>query len=233
MNNISTRPTWLKRFLYLFILICAEHVQAAYIVVDTGHTAQRPGATGANGRVEYLYNLDASNALATYLIANGDRVLRVAADGKEIKLIERATQAPDADWFISIHHDSIQQAWIDAGRREAFSGFSIFVSEKNTHYDQSLACARKIGARLLAVGEQPSLYHSTPIPGENRPLIDPMLGIHRYDDLIVLKSAPIPALLIEIGVIANPQEAIRLNQPEVIQRIMHAIALAIGECQNK
>lgn len=231
MKDIVRKRTWLTSFWLLLIWITPA--QATYIVVDTGHTAQRPGATGANGRAEYLYNLDTSNALAGYLTAMGTRVIQVAADGKEIKLAERATQTPDADLFVSIHHDSIQQAWIDAGRREAFSGFSIFVSEKNADFDQSLACAKRIGARLIAAGEHPSLYHATPIPGENRPLLNASLGIHRFDDLVVLKTAPIPAVLIEVGVIANPQEADRLNRPEVIQRLAKAIAAGISECTAK
>jgi N-acetylmuramoyl-L-alanine amidase len=88
---------------------------ARYIVVDTGHTPAHPGATGASGRVEYRYNLDLSTAVADTLVAHGDRVLRTSADGREIALDQRSTQAPDANLFVSIHHDSMQQQFIDAG----------------------------------------------------------------------------------------------------------------------
>jgi N-acetylmuramoyl-L-alanine amidase len=196
-------------------------VSAEYIAVDTGHTPLHPGATGASGRVEYLYNLEMSNELAKDLIASGDRVSRTSADGKEITLQERAIKAPDADLFISIHHDSMLQDWIDAGRRKEFSGYSIFVSPKNTHY----------GEQMLAIGEKPSLYHATPIQGENRPLLDKHLGVHQYDDLIVLKTSPIPAVLVEIGVIANPDEELRLSKPDTIQRIAKAIEVGIHNCQ--
>ncbi|TCV90687.1 N-acetylmuramoyl-L-alanine amidase family protein [Sulfurirhabdus autotrophica] len=223
--------TLLKTSFFLLILLAVQIASAAYIVVDTGHTPQHPGAMGANGRVEYLYNLDMSNAVAEDLTAGGDRVLRVSADGKDIKLTERVTLAPDADLFVSIHHDSILQEWIDAGRRREFSGFALFVSEKNAHFEQSLSCAKIIGAQLLAIGEKPSLYHATPISGENRPLIDSHFGIHRYDDLVVLKTASIPAVLIEIGVIANPDEALRLNKSNVQQQIAHAISKGIHDCQ--
>jgi len=222
---------WIRTSILLLLLFGNQSAYAAYIVVDTGHTPQHPGATGANGRVEYLYNLDMSSDVSEDLIASGDRISRVAADGKEIKLTERTTQAPDADLFFSIHHDSMLQEWIDAGRRREFSGFSIFVSEKNTRYEQSLSCAKKIGEQMLGIGEKPSLYHATPVAGENRPLIDSHFGIHRFDDLIVLKTAPIPAVLIEIGVIANPDEALRLSKTDVIQRIAHAISIGINECQ--
>jgi N-acetylmuramoyl-L-alanine amidase len=229
---MSPYPQTLKKFaLCVLSSLVIQSVYAEYIAVDTGHTPLHSGAVGASGRVEYLYNLEMSNALAKDLTTHGDRVSRTSADGQEITLQERATKAPDADLLISIHHDSMLQEWIDAGRRREFSGYSIFVSPKNTHYEQSLNCAKKIGEQMLAIGEKPSLYHATPIQGENRPLIDKRLGVHQYDDLIVLKTAPIPAVLVEIGVIANPDEEQRLRKPDTIQRIAKAIAIGIHRCQ--
>jgi N-acetylmuramoyl-L-alanine amidase len=210
----------------------APGARSPHIVVDTGHTPQHPGATGASGRVEYQYNLDLSTAIVERLSAARYRVTRVAADGLEIALKDRATRTPDADLFVSIHHDSMQQAWIDAGRRREFAGYSIFVSEKNPQYAHSLRCARAVGEALSAAGQTPSLYHATPIPGENRPLIDARLSIHRFDDLVVLKTAPMPAILIEAGVIANPDDEARVSQPETIQRLADAIAAGIQGCQT-
>ncbi len=211
----------------------ATAAQASYIVVDTGHTPQHPGATAASGRAEYAYNLDLSGAVAHDLMALDDRVTRISVNGKEIALKDRTAQAPDADFFLSIHHDSIQQAWIDAGRRREFAGFSIFVSQLNPHYERSLQCAQAIGEGLLAAGEKPSLYHATPIQGENRPLLDERLGIHRFDDLVVLKTARMPAVLVEAGVIANPDEEKRLGDPQTITKIANAIAQAVHACNEK
>jgi N-acetylmuramoyl-L-alanine amidase len=201
-----------------------------YVVIDTGHTPAHPGATAASGRVEYLYNLDLSSAVAARLAAHGDRVLRTSADGREIALDQRSTQAPDADLFVSIHHDSIQQPFIDAGRQREFHGFAVFVSERNPQYAQSVRCAKAIAERLIAAGESPSLYHAQPIHGENRPLIDAKLGIHRFDDLVVLRTAPIAAVLVEAGVIVNPDEEARLAQPKTIAHLSDAIASGIETC---
>lgn len=218
----------------LIALVCAcaaaTSVSAALVVVDTGHTRAHPGAVSPGGRVEFDYNLQATDALSAALEKGGDGVVRVAADGKEIALGDRATHAPGADLFISIHHDSMQQAWIDAGRRREFRGFSIFVSQKNPQYERSLACAKAIGMQLVTIGELPSLYHATPIAGENRPLIDRELGVHRFDDLVVLKTSPIPAVLVEMGVIANPDEETRLAEPATVARQAAAIAKGIGAC---
>jgi N-acetylmuramoyl-L-alanine amidase len=210
----------------LFALPC----QAAWVIVDAGHTPAHPGATGASGRVEHLYNLDLSKAVADDLQAAGDRVTRTGADNTEITLQGRPNAAPKADFFISIHHDSMQQAWIDAGRNRVLKGFAIFVSERNPHYQQSLACAKAIGERLLAAGETPSLYHATPIKGENRPLIDRRLGIHQFDDLVVLKTAPMPAVLVEAGVIVNPDEERRLAESATIKKLADAISKGVVDC---
>jgi N-acetylmuramoyl-L-alanine amidase len=168
--------------------------------------------------------------VAHNLAALNHRVTHVSADGKEISLKQRAVQAPDADFFISIHHDSMPQAWIDAGRQREFSGFSLFISPHNPRYAQSLRCAQAIGEKLLEAGERPSLYHATPVPEENLPLIDMRLGIHHYDNLVVLKTAPMPAVLLEAGVIVNPDEEKRLGDPATIAKLAAAISQAIHEC---
>jgi N-acetylmuramoyl-L-alanine amidase len=210
--------------------VAAAASAALVIIVDTGHTRAHPGAISPSGRVEFDYNLQVTDALSVELKKAQDRVVRVAADGNEIALGDRATHTPNADLFISIHHDSIQQAWIDAGRRREFRGFSVFVSKKNPGYEKSVDCAKAIGRQMIAIGESPSLYHATPIAGENRPLIDRALGVHRFDDLVVLKTAPVPAVLVEVGVIANPDEEIRLADPATVKRQAGAIARGIAAC---
>ncbi|WP_018605264.1 N-acetylmuramoyl-L-alanine amidase family protein [Uliginosibacterium gangwonense] len=201
--------------------------QAVQIVVDTGHTPLTQGAISAHGQPEYGYNLKLSNAVAQTLQQHGFEVAQVAADGEEIALQERAVRFPKAQLFVSLHHDSIHQEWIDAGRRGEFSGFSVFVSSKNPDYTQSLVCAKAIGAGLLEAGEHPSLYHA-----DIRPLLDERLGVHQFDDLVVLKTAPIPAVLVEAGVIANPDEAVRLADPAIVDKLAKAIAQGIRNCQQ-
>jgi N-acetylmuramoyl-L-alanine amidase len=227
MSKISVSP--LIAFLIASFSV-ATTCQAASIIVDAGHTPAHPGATGASGRVEHLYNLDLSQAVAADLQSAGDHITRTGADSREIGLADRPNAAPKADFFISIHHDSMPQAWIDEGRNKELKGYAIFVSERNPHYEKSLACAKTIGERLLAAGETPSLYHATPIKGENRPLIDRRLGIHRFDDLVVLKTAPMPAVLVEAGVIVNPDEERRLAAPATIDKLANAISKGVVDC---
>lgn len=205
-----------------------------WVVLDTGHSPAKPGAISASGHPEHAFNLQATHYLAQELGARGVRVTRTGHDGAEWSLKSRASAAQNADLFLSVHHDSIQQAWLDQGRAGEFAGFSTFVSHKNTaDLSASMRCASAIGTAMRQIGERPSLYHATPIKGENRPLLDPLNGVHRFDDLVVLKTATSPAVLLEVGVIVNPQEERKLADPVFVARYAATVAEAIVGCLQK
>ncbi|WP_230414249.1 N-acetylmuramoyl-L-alanine amidase [Collimonas silvisoli] len=216
-------------------LICLSSLQLAdcgaqQVLIDTGHTTENPGAIGAAGHREFDLNRQLAVALSKALKAQGLDVVDVAAQGSPASLQARTEASGSAALFVSIHHDSMQQAWLDAGRSREFSGYAIFVSASKPQYARSLECAKSISRKLLSMGEHPSLYHATPIAGENRPLLDRSLGIHRFDDLVVLKTAESPALLIEIGVLANPDQEARLASPRFAGLAANAIAGGIRQC---
>ena len=79
-------------------------------------------------------------------------------------------------------------------------------------------------------GREPSLYHAEPIAGENRPLLDRRLGVHRFDGLAVLKTATMPAVLVEAGVIVNPDDEARVARPDTIERMARAISDGVHAC---
>ncbi|HWW99358.1 N-acetylmuramoyl-L-alanine amidase [Collimonas sp.] len=206
---------------------------AQQLVIDTGHSAEKPGATGPAGKREFDLNRQLAVALVKALRIQGAQVTDVAAAGSPLSLQARTKASSGAALFVSIHHDSMQQAWLDAGRSREFSGYALFVSASKPQYGRSLECAKDISRHMQAIGEHPSLYHATPIAGENRPLIDSALGIHRFDDLVVLKTAQSPALLIEVGVLANPDEEPRLAAPQFAERAAGAIAGGIRQCLSQ
>ncbi len=92
------------------------------------------------------------------------------------------------------------------------------MSRLNSHTESSLKCASAIGAALRGAGFRPSRYHADPIVGENRPFADEANGVHYFDNLAVLKTASIPALLFEAGVIVNRDEELRMRDPAVRSR---------------
>ncbi|MGB6008468.1 MAG: hypothetical protein WBG56_10185, partial [Castellaniella sp.] len=75
----------------LLALCCICPAHAAHVLVDAGHGPEQPGATGASGRAEYLYNRDLASALARALAALGERTTRVEGVGADIPPARRAT----------------------------------------------------------------------------------------------------------------------------------------------
>lgn len=215
---------------FVIIMGTGARAMTPTVVLDVGHSLAQPGAISPGGRTEFAYNERLASRVSAELDKQGISVLRVATDGRNIPLSQRTASTGGAALFVSIHHDSIQQSWIDQGWRRRFRGYSIFVSGRNPYYAASFECAQRLGDRLRAAGESPSLYHAIPVVGENRPLLDKENGVHRYDGLAVLRTAKSPALLIEAGVIANPDEELRLGRNDVVERIAEAISVGVALC---
>ncbi len=83
---------------------------------------------------------------------------------------------------------------------------------------------------MRRAGFSPSLYHADPIPGERKPFADKLNGVHYYDNLIVLKTARTPAVLLEAGVILNRNEELEMQKESVRQRIAAAVAAGLDRC---
>jgi len=152
----------------------------------------------------------------------------IGEKGNLIFLNHRTRAAAGADLFLSIHHDSAREHLHT--RREQFAGFSLFISRHNPQRAKSLACASAIGAELRAAGMIPSRYHADPVIGENRPFADELNGVHYYDNLAVSKTARMPAVLIEAGVIINREDEARMNDAAVRRGIAEAIARGVNRC---
>jgi len=193
--------------------------------VDVGHHYGAPGAISAGGVAEIEFNLELADEVKRSLEHSG---IAVRVIGNQVSLRGRTREAAGADLFLSIHHDSVKARYLRDAQR--FSGFSLFISRFNPRAQKSLACASAIGEELRAAGFTPSRYHADPVLGENRPFADEMNGVHYYDNLTVARSAAMPALLVEAGVIVNPAEEARVRDPRVRARMARAIASGVLAC---
>ena len=210
------------------------------VALDIGHYLTKPGATSATGVTEFTYNLSlAQSALACLKEAGFSRAFLIGEGGTPLRLIERTKIAEEAsaDLLISLHHDSVQpqylSQWEVNGHLEQYSdkfrGYSIFVSEKNTHGKESKEFALLLGQALVHEGLVPSLHHAENIPGENRTVLDARLGLYRYDDLVVLKTAPMPAVLLESGIIVNRAEEKQIGEGSYHRLVVAALVDAIHD----
>ena len=208
------------------------------VALDIGHSIKQPGAYSARGVGEYYFNRTIAEAVLRSLKQSGElEAFIINPQGKSISLAERTRQAANkrATLFLSIHHDSVQRRYVKEWKvdgkthlySDKFSGFPVFVSRKNRKFAQSQRLGRFLSEAMLARGFSPTLHHAEKIPGEGRNLLDKDLGLYEFEDLIVLKTAAMPAVLLECGVIINRSEETSLQKLEIQQRIADAATEAI------
>ncbi len=208
------------------------------VALDIGHSIKHPGAYSARGVGEYYFNKTIAEALLRSLKKSAEvETFIINPQGTSVSLAERTRLAANkrATLFLSIHHDSVQRRYVKEWNLDGkthlysdhFSGFSVFVSRKNRQFAQSLQFARLLGEAMIVREFSPTLHHAEKIPGEGRNLIDKDIGLYEFDDLIVLKTAVMPAVLLECGVIVNRSEEASLQKPETQERIADAAAEAI------
>jgi N-acetylmuramoyl-L-alanine amidase len=212
-----------------------EHI----VALDIGHDARKGGARSSRGVMEFVFNKKIVEAIYELLehspLAHG---IIINPEGRPITLYQRTEAAAEAraELFLSVHHDSVNDKylrdWLVDNHKERycdlFKGFSVFYSPKNSAPEKSALFARLLADEMRLRDFVPTLHHAEKIPGEGRKLIDPSNGLYEYDDLIVLKTAKVPAALIECGIIANRSEEEVLSERETRDRIAAAISAAIA-----
>ena len=209
--------------------------QDCVVAVDVGHSKDAAGATSARGVPEHTFNRRLAEELVAALSAaeGVDRAFLIDPEDVGLPLGRRAPLAVEggATVFLSMHHDSVQshylQTWtvdgVDRPYADAFAGHSLFVSRTGGDPAASEAVGRAIGGALRGRALTPTTHHAEPISGENRDWIDAGLGLHAYDSLAVLRTAQIPAVLVEAGVILHRDEEARLATAEGRAPILEGI----------
>ena len=222
----------------LVFSLAAIPARATEVAVDVGHTLVSPGATSAHGIVEFEFNRVLADAVGLALAERALSVRPINFDGRIASLDARPQEAVGSDFFLSIHHDSVQPQWLEEwvwdGQVRSFSdrytGFSLFVSRDNPDLDTSLRCASAIGARLRRLGFVPATHHADSLPGRERPYADPDNAVHYYDNLIVLYRTMLPAVLFEAGIIKHRAEELSLRDPAWQARMADGIATGVAAC---
>jgi N-acetylmuramoyl-L-alanine amidase len=209
------------------------------VAIDIGHTINIPGATSARGVPEYLFNQNIGTLLHRQL--RQDKRFKgsfiINETGEDISLSGRAAIANQrgAHLLVSIHHDSVQpkdlSQWFWQGsimpHCDKFTGYSIFYSEINRRPLNSLIFAVILGSEMLRGGFCPTLHHAEYFRGGDKDLIDKTRGIYKYNKLVVLKEAHMPAVLFECGIIKNRNEELQLSDPEYQNKLVAALFNAI------
>jgi N-acetylmuramoyl-L-alanine amidase len=212
------------------------------IVLDVGHTAVSEGAASARNVAEFVFNLRLAQRIEEKLKSEGFAETRLLlTEGKaRPSLVKRVAAANDlhANLFLSIHHDSVPNSllenWEFEGKKshfsDRFSGYSVYVSRGNPDFKTSLAFAELVGREMKAQGLQYAQQYTQAIMGRYRhPLLNRETGVYSYDQLFVLRSTRMPAVLLEAGSIINRDEELKMGSPERQDIISSAVAAAANE----
>ena len=212
------------------------------VLIDVGHTATSPGADSARGVPEYDFNLKLADVIAQSLHEAGfDKTVRLVTGGSKLtSLFHRVESANNlhGDLFISVHHDlvpdNLKESWQYEGKKHSysdrFSGYAIFVSNDNADWADSLAFGHTLGQELQKRGLRYTPHYTLSLMGRYRhELIDEEAGVYRYDHLIVLRTARMPAVLLEAGSIINRQEELEFATPERRLMVAEAVAAAVED----
>jgi N-acetylmuramoyl-L-alanine amidase len=214
------------------------------IVIDVGHTPEAAGALSARGVYEYDFNLRLATQVKDALVGAGfTSTYLMRTKGAKRNLEQRADRANKmgADLLVSIHHDSVQDSylrpWTYKGHSylysDKFKGYSVFVSYANAQIEASRRFAIDLATGLKAHGLSFTSHHAEKIPGESRELIEPDLGVYRYDELVVLKRSKAPAVLLEAGVIVNREEELAVKTPEFRELVAQSVVEATRKLCNQ
>ncbi len=175
------------------------------VVIDAGHGGSDPGAIGS---IDGLYynekdlNLAMAHAVRDILVENNVAVKMTREGDTYPTLTERAeyANANNAVIFISIHANSATTS--------SASGYEVYYSEMNNSQSTGLSSSRLAQSILKSISKN--------VTARNR-------GVKTADH-VVTRSSMMPAALIEVGFVSNPDELATMLTDEFRNNFAKGIA---------
>jgi len=218
------------------------------VVVDPGHGGKYVGARGINGALEKNLNLLVAQNVKKYLDDHQFQVqLTRNSDSKfssshktDLDRRVQFTARKNADLFVSIH--------ANAARSNSASGFEVFVSppeDREATIQRLRDWYRTPSAANTANASGYSSYRSMYrdhrkkshrlahlIRDEFKHALPTKSRGVKEKSLHVLRNAPCPAVLVELGFMTNPEEADLLSRSSYQRKLAKNIAQAIQSFQG-
>ncbi|WP_084413159.1 N-acetylmuramoyl-L-alanine amidase [Desulfovirgula thermocuniculi] len=207
--DLSDRAAWRARLsadkktleLEVFVPDARELLRGKIIVVDPGHGGPDPGAM-ANGLKEKDLTLKIGQRLAGLLAAQGAKALMTRTNDSDVDLYARTDMAnrAGADLFVSVH--------INANPSPDVQGTATYIPRR-----EEAEARRYEESRRLAECIQSYLVRNLSLEDD---------GV-REASFVVVRTASMPAVLVEVAYITNPREAGLLKQDAFLARAAEAI----------
>jgi N-acetylmuramoyl-L-alanine amidase len=208
------------------------------VVIDAGHGGKDAGASGAAGH-EKDVNLAAALTLADQLGRTGRyKVVLTRSSDVYVPLESRVrvAQRSGADLFISLHSDSAPETTLKGASvytlsDKASARATRFVSRDDWFMKASLTGDQGVRDILFDLTQRATRNRSAVFAQTLVSSIDgkaPMLRhSHRDAGFMVLLAPDVPAVLLEMGFVNNPEDEARLRDPAARTRLMRAVTQAI------
>lgn len=208
------------------------------VVIDAGHGGRDVGARGVQGHEKDI-NLAAALTLAEQLNRTGRyKVVLTRSTDVYIPLQDRVrvAQRAGADLFISLHSDSapetdLQGVSVYTLSDKASRRATQFVSHNDWFMKASLSGDQGVRDILFDLTQRATRNRSAIFAQTLVSSIEgkaPMLRrSHRDAGFMVLLAPDVPAVLLEMGFVNNPDDEARLRDPGQRARLMRAVTQAI------
>jgi N-acetylmuramoyl-L-alanine amidase len=181
---------------------------ARTVVIDAGHGGKDPGAISITGFQEKAVNLSMALQLEEALKAQGYNVILTRNEDLFVDLYDRSRIANslNADLFISMHANS--------NIKSSITGLEVL-------YCPATSSEFKLEDQYpFADTVYSSIIRNTGIPGR---------GVIKRPELVVLRETIMPAILIEIGYLSNPQDEALVRDPAYQMRVVQGITEGIAQ----
>ncbi len=192
------------------VALASEKNESPTIIIDAGHGEPDGGCVGADKTKEATLNLSVSkklenmlsedyNVIMTRTTENGihDKNLKSIAEKKRSDMRKRQSlkSSSNADIFVSIHMNKFEQ--------QKYYGAQVIYDKTNEN------------AKLLAEEIQSELAKIDPTNKRQ--------AMAAEKSVFLLKSSPVPSVIVECGFLSNPSELEKLKSDEYQSQISNAI----------
>jgi N-acetylmuramoyl-L-alanine amidase len=219
------------------------------VVIDAGHGGEDEGAKGPRGALEKDVVLDVAKRLATRLRRDGLRVVMTRDGDRFVPLEQRTAIANDArgDLFLSIHANAahgraargVETYFLSLDASDAAA--ASVAERENGAFRGARPAAAGLDDPLVAIlGDLMANEHLSE-SGEFARMAHASLAADvgggargvKQAPFVVLVGVQMPASLVEIGFITNPQEEARLRSTRGREAIAASLARAIAAYRQR
>ena len=210
------------------------------IVIDPGHGGKDVGAIGPGGTTEKDMTLAVSRKLANALAAKtGARIVLTREDDSVVSLDQRTAIANQykADLFLSVHMNA---AVVKGARGSETYFLSVEASDEiarkaaeseNTSASAVAAPSSDLKLILWDLAQQNYMQESSRFATDVQEEMNAIAGIQnrgvKQAPFKVLVGATMPAALVEVAFISNPDEEAKLKSDAFVTTVVDAIARAV------